>query len=284
MSKSAKLDDIYDRGLAFDLRTLMQRRRMLGLVGFASAGTLLAACDFLGPPAHSEPNRTATAADGSTCLKLPSETNGPFPADGSNSKSGSTVNVLTQSGIVRADMRPSFGGMTPVAGGTQLDLAITILDVSKACVPLAGHGIYLWHCDVNGRYSLYDDPDRNYLRGVGFTDAKGLATFTTVFPGCYPGRWPHIHFEVFASRQQAASGSSSLLVSQFAMPGSVASSLYADEKSYASSVASLAAITIQKDNVFGDNTPEQIAAQTLKIGGSAAAGFKASATVAIAGS
>jgi protocatechuate 3,4-dioxygenase beta subunit len=37
----------------------------------------------------------------------------------------------------------------------------------------------------------------SYLRGVQVTDSNGQVTFTTIYPACYSGRWPHIHFEVF---------------------------------------------------------------------------------------
>ena len=35
-----------------------------------------------------------------------------------------------------------------------------------------------------------------FLRGIQRTDAKGLATFVTVFPGWYQGRTTHIHVKV----------------------------------------------------------------------------------------
>jgi protocatechuate 3,4-dioxygenase beta subunit len=275
MSDTAECGDLHDRGLGFD------RRRMLTLMGIAGTGALVAGCDLFGPPGHSEPNRVATAADGSTCIKAPAETSGPFPADGSNARHGSTVNVLARSGILRTDLRPSFGGMKPVADGAQFDLVITLVDVAKGCAPLSDHAIYLWHCDASGKYSLYDDEDRNYLRGVAITDAKGQVAFRTIFPGCYSGRWPHIHFEVFASQQKATSGEDSLLISQLAIPGAIAAVLYAGSSLYAASVAYLADISLQKDNVFGDNTAEQIAAQTLDITGDAAGGFRGSVTVGI---
>ena len=274
-------DDDHDQGLAFDLKTLVERRHVLGLFGLAGAGVLLAGCDIGGPPANAEANTTAATAEGGVCIKDPTETSGPFPGDGTNSKSSQIVNVLTETGVVREDIRTSFAGMTPVAEGTQFDLAISLVDVSKACAPLAGHAVYIWHCDKDGKYSLYDTEDRNYLRGVGVTDASGVVKFTTIFPGCYDGRWPHIHFEVFASAEKAVSGGDSLLISQFALPGDIAKSLYADDAAYQSSVSNLAATSLNGDMVFADNTPEQIAAQTPKITGDNASGFKGAVTVGI---
>ena len=73
---------------------------------------------------------------------------------------------------------------------------------------MQGAAVYLWHCNRDGQYSLYSQgvEDENYLRGVQATDAAGTATFTTIFPAAYDGRWPHIHFEVYRSVDEATSG------------------------------------------------------------------------------
>lgn len=271
---------MHDHGLSRDLALIIARRRMLQLTGVAATSALLSACGF-GPPGHSEPNRTATAADGSTCIKDPVETNGPYPADGSNARNGQTLNVLTQSGIARSDLRTSFAGMTAMAEGAQFDIVLTLIDVANACVPLANHVIYVWHCDAGGKYSLYDLEDRNYLRGIGVTDAAGKVKFTTVFPGCYAGRWPHIHFEVFANLEAATGAKNSLLTSQLAMPGEIAKSLYAANPLYKASVANLEGIPLKSDNVFADNTTEQVAAMTPHMAGDGVSGFQAQVTIGI---
>lgn len=105
--------------------------------------------------------------------------------------------------------------------------------------------------------------------------------FTTVFPGCYTGRYPHIHFEVFASPDKAASGADSLLVSQFALPDAPCKALYAASPAYTGSTAALAATSLASDGIFSDNTAEQVAAQTLAITGDAGTGYSATATVGI---
>lgn len=274
-------DDPHDKGLFFDLATLVARRRALIGIGTIGAGAALTYLT-LGGAGQAEPNLLGTAPDGSVCVKDPVETSGPFPGDGTNAKDGQTVNVLTRSGIIRQDIRPSFNGMTPVADGVQVDLTITLVDVNAACVPLEGHAIYLWHCDAGGLYSLYATSDSNYCRGVQITDDKGQASFTTIFPACYAGRWPHMHFEVFASPEAAVSGADSLLTSQFAFPADVAQTLYAADPRYSASIASLGQVSLAGDMVFGDNTAEQVAAQTLLVEGDATAGFTASGTIGIA--
>lgn len=271
--------DDHDRGLAFDLRTLASRRSAIAVFGLGTVA-VLAAGSFGGPPDDAEANTAGTAADGSACVKDPGETAGPFPGDGTNVRDGQTVNVLTESGVVRQDLRPSFGGMTGDADGVRIDLTLTLVSVKAGCAPLAGMAVYLWHADAGGRYSLYDLDDRNYLRGVGLSDAAGVVRFTTVFPGCYAGRWPHMHFEVFANAAAASTGATALLTSQFALPADAAAAVYADSR-YADSLRNLGRVDVASDMIFGNNTPEQIAQQTLAVTGSAAEGLAGTALIGI---
>ena len=167
----------------------------------AAADTSAGATD--GTDAATADTSTGTSGDATAtlddCTTLPGETAGPYPADGSDTADGTTANVLIDSGIVRTDIRDSFGVSTAEAAGVPLELAPRVVDSSNACAPLAGRAVYAWHCDALGRYSVYDLPAENYLRGVDVTDENGLVTFTTIFPGCYAGRYPHIHFEVYPS-------------------------------------------------------------------------------------
>ncbi len=266
----------HDRGLGFDLRSILSRRNAVVGLGLVGVGGYLALRGF-----GAQANATGIAADGSVCVADPTETAGPFPGDGTNSKDGATVNALQQSGIVREDIRPSFNGLTPVADGVQLDLVLTLVNVNAACAPLAGHAIYLWHCDAEGVYSMYGKTDRNYCRGVGITDAAGQVTFTTVFPACYDGRWPHIHFEVFADAAAASSGDNSVLISQFALPKDVSDAVYAADPLYAASIGNMGGVSLASDMVFADNTAEQVAAQTMVMTGDVRAGFRGVATIGI---
>lgn len=269
-------DDHDGKGLGFDLRTMASRRTALIGVGLVGIGGYLGLRGFGG-----QANATGIAADGSVCVADPAETAGPFPGDGTNSKDGASVNALQQSGVVREDIRPSFNGMTPIAGGVQLDLVLTLVNVNAACAPMAGRAIYIWHCDAEGIYSLYGATDRNYCRGVGITDASGQARFTTVFPACYDGRWPHIHFEVFADETAASSGDNSLLTSQFALPGDAAQAVYAAVPLYAASVANLGDVSLASDMVFSDNTAEQVVVQMIALTGDVNTGFRGAATIGI---
>ncbi|KTF67656.1 intradiol ring-cleavage dioxygenase [Sphingomonas sp. HT-1] len=281
------------------MTALASRRRALRWFTGAGTAVVLAACDGSSssgtttatatatptptPTATSTPTPTPTATATGSCVADPTETNGPYPADGTNTSSGLTSNALTASNVVRSDIRPSFiGSSTTVAAGVQLTLTLTVVDVNSSCGPLAGYAIYLWHCDRNGKYSLYDLPNESYLRGVGVTDANGQVTFTTIFPGCYAGRWPHIHFEVFSSLATATSGRYATLISQLAMPSAICSTVYSTASGYSSSLTNLSGVSIARDNVFGDNSAAQIAQQTPTMSGSVDAGYTATGIIGIA--
>ena len=79
-----------------------------------------------------------------------------------------------------------------------LEITMTINDYANNKSPLAGGAVYVWHCDRRQILPLLPGRNReNYLRGVQETDDRGQVRFTTIFPACSSGRWPHIHFEVY---------------------------------------------------------------------------------------
>ena len=192
--------------------------------------------------------------------EIPEETAGPFPGDGSNG-----VNVLTESGIVRSDITTSFGSSTTVAEGVPLTVRLRVLDVSDggSAGGLAGAAVYLWHCDREGRYSLYSDgvTDENYLRGVQQADGDGYVTFTSIYPAAYAGRWPHIHFEVYPSIDDATSASNKLRTTQLALPEDVSRRVYATD-GYGASSANLDQTSLDRDMVFSDGYSLQLATVT----------------------
>jgi len=263
MSHPSHDDDDHDLGFAHDLPRMIGRRRLLSIMG----GLGLVSISGL-PAAALE------------CVALPWETAGPYPADGSNVRNGQIVNALTEGGVIREDLRPSFGTLTPVADGLQLDLELTLVD-ADGCTPLADHAIYIWHCDTTGLYSLYDTPEANYLRGVGVADADGKVRFTTIFPGCYDGRWPHIHFEVFENVEAAVSGEASVLTAQIALPQAECAAVYAADARYSNGTRNLGRISIASDNVFADNSEAAIAQQTLALTGDPQTGYRGTLTIPV---
>ena len=223
--------------------------------------------------------KAATPTTGA-CTVIPEETGGPYPADGTNTNGGSIINVLNQSGVVRSDIRASFNGATGVAAGVPLTISLQLLNASGSCASLAGYAVYLWHCDRDGLYSLYSSgvTAQNYLRGVQETDSAGNLGFTTIFPGCYAGRMPHVHFEVYPSLAKAASAANRLKTSQFTFPMATLNEAYT-ASGYTASVRNLAQISYASDNVFRDGTSLQMA--TVK--GNATDGYVVTLTVAVNG-
>ena len=269
----------HDRGLDYDLPRLLHRRRMLKLVagvGLAGAGLItLGGCGSAtatdeatspsgsrpaGPPngggggGAPESTQTSDTANG----ELPEETGGPFPGDGSNG-----ANVLNQSGIVRRDITSSFGSSTTRAAGVPLSLTMTINDFADNKAPLVGGAVYVWHCDREGRYSLYSEgvTGENYLRGVQETDDHGQVRFSTIFPACYSGRWPHIHFEVYPGLAKATNGANKIATSQMALPEATCRAVYATS-GYEQSLNNMSRVSLDSDNVFRDGYDLQIPSVT----------------------
>jgi protocatechuate 3,4-dioxygenase beta subunit len=154
-----------------------------------------------------------------------------------------------------------------------LSLTLTVVNSNSACAPLVGYAVYIWHCTLDGLYSLYTVPAENYLRGVQVTDSNGQVTFQTIYPGCYSGRYPHIHFEIYPSLALATSYTNQVLTSQMAMPRDICSAVYSGSSGYSASVANLAAVTTSSDNVFSSSTAAQLAIQTPSLSGSVANGY-----------
>ena len=157
-----------------------------------AAGGTTAPAPTLSAGAQATAPAVATAAAGSggasvpACVVRPEVTEGPYYVD---------VDLL------RSDIR-SDTNTGEVKAGTPLVLTFNVSQVSNgSCTPLQGATVEIWHCDALGVYSGVSDPGfntvgQNWLRGAQVTDANGVATFTTIYPGWYSGRAVHIHFKV----------------------------------------------------------------------------------------
>ncbi len=273
----------HNHGLAADLATMLKmgadRRQSLRWL-LAGAATLpVFGCGGSSTDDASTTTTTTTATPTTTtstaCTVIPEETGGPYPADGTNSNSGGVVNALTLSGIVRSDIRASIAGASGVAAGVPVKFRLLVQNAGAA---LANCAVYLWHCDRDGLYSLYSSgvTGENYLRGVQQADASGNIEFTSIFPGCYAGRMPHVHFEVYPSLAQSTSAANRIKTSQFTFPLATLNEVYASS-GYSSSVRNLAAITYATDNVFSDGTSLQMTSVT----GNASDGYIVTLTLAV---
>jgi protocatechuate 3,4-dioxygenase beta subunit len=280
--------DDHDKGLAHDLDTLGRRRVLLGSAGLAAA-TLLTAWGCGGGSDTASDTSSSSGSSGSggssgssgstaTCAVSAEETQGPYPADGSNTINGTVSNALALTGIVRSDITTSFGNMSGTAGGVPVTLELTLVNTNSSCAALDGYAIYVWHCSREGVYSLYGATDQNWLRGVQPTNASGVATFTTIFPGCYSGRMPHIHIEVYRSETTATSYTNKLKTTQLAFPTDVCTTVYTTASGYTSSETNFTQMSFATDNVFSDGTSTEMATVT----GSVTDGYTVALQVGVA--
>ncbi|WP_423919687.1 intradiol ring-cleavage dioxygenase [Frigoribacterium sp. 2-23] len=279
-------EEVVDQGVAFDIGTLVTRRRVLGLLGLGAGSLALAACTSVvggsgagAPTATGTPTGSATGGSGtgtSDALpagEIPDETAGPYPGDGSNGP-----DILEQSGIVRSDIRTSLDGGT-TAAGVPIALDLTVLDMANGDVPFANAAVYVWHCDAAGRYSMYSDgiTDETYLRGVQVADASGTVRFTSIFPACYSGRWPHIHFEVYPDVDSITDATNAVATSQLALPEAECRTVYA-LSDYSGSTKNLSQVTLASDNVFSDDSG---ALQLPVVTGDATSGYRLALTARV---
>jgi protocatechuate 3,4-dioxygenase beta subunit len=255
---------------ATDLERLASRRRALGIGSTTLSGLMLAACGS---------GRASGQEAPSPCIATPSEIRGPFPADGT-STFGRALNILAEQGLERRDIRSSIGGLGGTAEGVELALELKVVS-AEGCASLAGRAVYLWQCDARGDYSMYNREDVNYLRGLQPCDGDGSAHFTSIVPGCYGGRMPHLHLEVFENIAAATGGAPPLLVSQLAFSADACREIYADRATYGESMENLARWPGERDFLLAGDPPEVQVAQTIAMEGSPVEGYRGGATIGI---
>ena len=101
--------------------------------------------------------------------------------------------MISNSAFYRQDITESKSGLP-------LMLALTIVNVNSGCTPVANATVEVWQCDAAGVYSEYGSgAGQTFLRGLQKSDASGVVTFKTIYPGWYMGRATHIHLEVFVN-------------------------------------------------------------------------------------
>jgi protocatechuate 3,4-dioxygenase beta subunit len=268
------------------LATRSSRRRSLRWLLASAAAVPLASCGGggsadAGTTASASPaaSGTTTTATTGTCAVIPEETGGPYPGDGTNSNGSGIANALALTGILRSDIRMSVAPGSATAAGIVTTLKLQIVNTGASCASAAGAAVYLWHCDRDGNYSMYASglTNENYLRGVQEADATGTVTFTTIFPGCYSGRMPHVHFEVYPSLAKATSAANRVKTSQFTFPMATLNEAYATS-AYSTSSRNLATMSYATDNVFSDGTSLQMAS----VSGDPVNGYVVTLTIGVA--
>lgn len=173
---------------------ILTRRDVVRLLALGSAGMVvgckrgLAGADSAVGGAADTGAAQTVAAKIPGCIVRPELTVGPYFVDKQLERSDIRTEPLTR--VARQ--------------GAPLALAFTVSDVRNGqCVPLDGAMVDVWQCDATGVYSGVTDAGvgfntvgQKFLRGYQITDRDGIARFTTIYPGWYPGRTVHIHFKI----------------------------------------------------------------------------------------
>ena len=135
-------EELVDQGLQFDIGTLVGRRGVLSLIGAGSVLGLTACAGASDSSTSTTSSSTASASSSastdSSLTEIPDETAGPYPGDGSNGP-----DVLEESGIVRQDIRSSFGASTTTAEGVPMTLTLKIKDLAEGGSAFAGVAVYV---------------------------------------------------------------------------------------------------------------------------------------------
>ncbi len=160
----------------------LNRRQMMTMLAVSGAGVLIG-CGAAGTTNSGTGSGSGTGGNAS-CILAPELTIGPYFVD----------EKLNRSDLTTDTTNPN------VLNGVPLTLNIYIMEYSSSsCSALQGAQVDIWHTDAAGVYSdenVEGTEGLTYLRGYQITDANGLATFKTIFPGWYQGRTVHIHVMV----------------------------------------------------------------------------------------
>ena len=162
--------------------------------------------------------------------------------------------------------------VTEGRSGLAVMLAMTIVNAAAGCAPLSGANMEIWQCDAEGHYSEYAQPGydgtgQTFLRGLQTTDANGLATFRTIYPGWYQGRATHIHVEIFVNGR-------SVKTTQIAFPETVSAQVY---RTGVYAARGQNPTSNASDMVFSDGTSTELATLT----GDSTSGYTATITLGV---
>lgn len=240
------------------------KRGFTSLLGIAAINPLMTACKN---STTVDPTTTTGSTSGSTngssasdCSVTPTETEGPFP-------------TKVPANFVRKDIRDDRTGVL-------MTMNITIKNKNASCAALTGAIVDVWHCDKDGYYSEYGGSGMqsvnlqavDFLRGRQVTDANGLAAYTSIFPGWYSGRAPHVHVHIYNSAGK------SLLVTQIAFPYAITNSVYTTGQSYGYTKGAQNTKN-ESDSIFSDGFATELAT----VSGSLSGGYTLTHTIVVSG-
>ena len=191
-----------------------RRRLLLALMAAPAAGLAAGSASAQSAADDSGDLALAAASMGlistNVCAVMPATTEGPY---------------YTDPGLIRGEITEDKTG---------IPLRMQLQVVTADCRPIANARVDIWHCDAQGNYSGYsgqgsdattDTSNETFLRGIQFTDANGIVSFETIYPGWYRGRTTHIHYKVFLDEK-------TVLTSQIFFPDALSEYLYLNAPDY----------------------------------------------------
>jgi protocatechuate 3,4-dioxygenase beta subunit len=232
----------------------MERKQFLkgGLAALGLVAIAPLACK------KSSGDSSSSSSSSGSCTVTSSETAGPYP-------------TITPSSYVRSNIVDGQSGVP-------LTVKIYIKNTNNSCAALSGALVDIWHCTAVGYYSEYTDTPgggyatvdytaSHFLRGRQSTDSDGLVTFTSIFPGWYSPRAPHIHAHIYNS------SGTSLLITQIAFPTDVCNTVYTTASDY--TAHGTQDTSNANDMVFSDSLANELSSVT----GSVSAGYVLTHTI-----
>jgi protocatechuate 3,4-dioxygenase beta subunit len=243
-------------GRVIDRRGALGALGLLALVGCSSAAKKAVSSTTTTSTTTKPSSSGSGSTTAATCVITPEETEGPYGLD-----------LHTNPELFRRDI-------TEGRKGVPLAVTLTVLDVGGSCAPIKNARVDIWQCDAAGVYSGYSQPGHDtvaqtFMRGIQLTDADGLVTFDTVYPGWYQGRVTHIHYEVFLNDGLVAT-------SQIAFPDATTTEVYASDL-YASHGQNTSVPTVADDQVFSDGTDGEM----ITLTGDVTSGYQGTLTVGV---
>lgn len=240
----------------------MERKKFLrdglAVLGLATVAPLACKKSSGDSSSSGDSNSSGGSSSSGSCTVSSTETAGPYPTKSPSS--------YVRSNIVDGQ------------AGVPMTVKIYIKNTNNSCSALAGALVDIWHCTAVGYYSEYvvtpggsygtvDYTSSHFLRGRQTTDSDGLVTFTSIFPGWYSSRAPHIHVHVYNS------SGTSLMITQIAFPTDICNTVYTTASDY---VAHGTQDTSNaSDSVFSDSLSNELASVT----GSVSAGYVLTQTI-----
>jgi protocatechuate 3,4-dioxygenase beta subunit len=166
--------------------------------------------------------------------------------------------------------------------GVPLQLKVKV--VTAAGKPIAKAACDIWQCDATGVYgdeSSENTVGKTWLRGVQFTDAQGLAGFTTIYPGHYQGRATHIHIKVHVGGKAAGAryaGGHVAHTGQLLFDDTISTQVYR-QAAYAGDTATR--VPNGQDHVYAEQGGSVMKLKLSKLGSTVARGYLAAITLIV---